>query len=47
MTRDSDQDSSDEEAINVPCTEEENSLTGVVQPFVKPAPIIMNIKVRN
>ena len=42
---DDEEDSSDEELLNVPCTAEENDLTGVVQPLTKAAPIVMNIKV--
>ena len=42
---DDEEDSSDEELLNVPCTAEENDLTGVVQPLTKAAPIVMNIRV--
>lgn len=45
MAKDSDEDDSDEENLNVPCTAEENDLTGIVQPFSRTPAIVMNIRV--
>lgn len=44
MAKDSDEES-DDEVVNVPCTAEENDMTGVIQPFSRTASIVMNIKV--